>query len=151
MVGRECTTPEEFDITSSEECRQAFLSLGFTGFGEWVDSKDTIPKGCSIQRDTNQMIWNTWPAGATYVQSRQDLRPVCKSFGVPTPPEPTPTPVAMRTIVSDNEWAYFLAFQESRKVGFSCPCGDLNWGPDFCNEIEGPGLHFHAPVPGLPE
>jgi hypothetical protein len=51
--------------------------------------------------------------------------------------------------VTEEEWQYFLAFQASRKIGYSCPCGELEniySGP--CGNAEGgEGRHFHAPNP----
>jgi len=49
-----------------------------------------------------------------------------------TTSQPTPRPPATGTArdtktVAPEEWAYFLAFQESRRTGFSCPCGH-SWG-----------------------
>merc|ERR1719461_1380018 len=135
---------EGFDITTQDECNAAFISLGITDFTTWTGSKTTMPKGCSIQKNTNSLIWNDVAEGS----GRQDLRPVCKWSGTPTPPEPTPAPVPQSrdTVkVHPEEWNYFLALQESRRVGFSCPCGDLDW--ISCNEEEFPGRHFHQPNP----
>ena len=101
-----------------------------------------MPKLCSLQKETNTMIWNTGAGGT----GRHDLAPVCKWTGTPTPPEPTPEPVPDdrdNVTVAPEEWDYFLAFLESRRAGHSCGCT-----ADFCNKIEGPGTHFHPPNNG---
>lgn len=47
-------------------------------------------------------------------------------------PTPAPMPESRDTeTVAPEEWDYFLAFQRSRKAGFSCPCGD---GWHECND-----------------
>ena len=135
--------PAAFEITSQGECSQAITSLGVTAFSIWTGSREGMPRFCSLQKDTDTMIWNDVDVGT----GRHDLAPVCKYTGVPTLPEPAPAPVpASRdtTTVAPEEWEYFLAFQESRKNGFSCPCGDLDW--ISCNGIGGTGKHFHRRI-----
>jgi len=38
------------------------------------------------------------------------------------------------TTVAPEEWEYFLGFQESRRKGFSSPCGDAWTGDPTCND-----------------
>ena len=142
--------PDGFEITSQEECSEAIAYLGVTNGGSpWIGSRTTMPKGCNLQKATNSMIFNTNPNGN---QRRHDLAPVCKWTGEEAPPDffrvsrenVTEWRGVEHTItVKPEEWDYFLAFQESRKNGFSCPCN-----PDLeCNEIEAPGKHFYPPNP----
>merc|ERR1719510_470943 len=50
--------PAGFEITTQAECSEAFASLGVTGFETWTDTKTTMPRFCSIQKDSNTLIWN---------------------------------------------------------------------------------------------
>jgi len=123
--------PAGFEITSQQECRDAITSLGVTVGNVWLDNNINMPRFCSLQKNTNTMIWNDASTGTF----RHDLAPVCKWTGTPTPPEPTPVPVPDSrdtTTVAPKEWDYFLAFQETRKNGFCCPCNDQD-SPE-CNE-----------------
>ena len=142
--------PDGFDITSQEECIKAIASLGVTNGGPpWTGSRETMPRFCSLQKNTDSAVFNTNPNA---VEKRWDLAPVCKWTGDEAPPDfyrvsrenVTEWRGVENTItVKPEEWDYFLAFQESRKNGFSCPCN-----PDLeCNEIEAPGKHFHFPNP----
>jgi hypothetical protein len=142
--------PAGFEITSQEECSKAITALGVTNGGNpWVGSRTTMPKGCNLQKETDSMIFNTNPNGD---QRRWDLAPVCKWTGEEAPPDffrvskedVTEWRGVEHTItVKPEEWDYFLAFQESRKNGFSCPCN-----PDLeCNEEKAPGKHFYPPNP----
>merc|ERR1712157_98774 len=142
--------PDGFDITTQEECNEAIAYLGVTNGGTpWTGSRSTMPRFCSLQKDTDSTIFNTDPTGD---QRRHDLAPVCKWTGEEAPPDffrvsrenVTEWRGVEHTItVKPEEWDYFLAFQESRKNGFSCPC---NPGLE-CNEIEAPGKHWHPPNP----
>jgi len=141
--------PDGFDITTQEECSKAIASLGVTSVDSWTGSRTTMPRFCSLQKNTDSTIFNTDPTGD---QRRWDLAPVCKWTGKEAPPDffrvsrenVTEWRGVEHTItVKPEEWDYFLAFQESRKNGFSCPCN-----PDIgCNEIEAPGKHWHPPNP----
>lgn len=109
-----------------------------------------MPRFCSLQKETDSTIFNTNPAGDG---RRHDLAPVCKWTGQDAPPdffrvsreEVTEWRGVEHTeTVKPEEWDYFLAFLESRRNGFSCPC---NPGSE-CNEIKAPGQHWHPPNPG---
>jgi len=142
--------PNGFDITTQEECSEAIAYLGVTNGGPpWTGSRTTMPRFCSLQKNTDSMIFNSGPTGG---QRRHDLAPVCKWTGKEAPPDwfrvsrekVTEWRGVEHTItVKPEEWDYFLAFQESRKNGFSCPC---NRGQE-CNEIEAPGKHWYNPNP----
>jgi len=142
--------PDGFDITTQEECNEAIAYLGVTNGGTpWTGSRTAMPRFCSLQKNTDSVIFNTDPTGD---QRRHDLAPVCKWTGEEAPPDffrvsrenVTEWRGVEHTItVKPEEWDYFLAFQESRKNGFSCPCN-----PDLdCNEMEAPGKHFYPPNP----
>ena len=130
--------PAEFEITTQEECRRAITSTGAKDFDALTFSKTTMPRGCSVQKNSNTMIFNEGAGG----RGRNDLAPVCKWTGTPTPdPAPVPVPADRDNVtVTPEEWDYFLAFLESRARGHSCGCSG-----DFCNELEAPGRHFHPP------
>jgi len=142
--------PDGFDITTQEECSDAIAYLGVTNGGTpWTGSRTTMPRFCSLQKNTDSTIFNTDPTGD---QRRWDLAPVCKWTGEEAPPDffrvsredVTEWRGVEHTLtVKPEEWDYFLAFLESRKNGFSCPCN-----PDVgCNELEAPGKHWHPPNP----
>merc|ERR1740121_1770503 len=106
--------PEGFDITSEEECSEAIASLGVAlGDTPWTGSAAGMPRFCSLQKDTDSMVFNHGSSGNT---RRHDLAPVCKWTGeeaatpeptsapmpqpmpLPTPPQPTPPqPVPLPT------------------------------------------------------
>ena len=142
--------PDGFDIPTQEECSEAIASLGVTNGGTpWTGSRTNMPRFCSLQKNTDSTIFNTDPTGDG---RRWDLAPVCKWSGEEAPPDFFRTSredvtewrgVEHTITVKPEEWDYFLAFQELRKNGFSCPC---NPGVG-CNEIEGPGKHWHHPNP----
>ena len=80
--------PAEFEITTEEECRRAITSTGAKDFNALTFSKTTMPRGCSVQKNSNTMIFNEGTGGS----GRNDLAPVCKWTGTPTP-DPAPAPV----------------------------------------------------------
>jgi len=95
------------------------------------------------------MVFNT---NLNASDRRWDLAPVCKWTGKEAPPdffrvsreEVTEWRGVEHTkTVKPEEWEYFLAFQESRKNGFSCPCNH----EVSCNQSKEPGKHWH---PGNP-
>jgi len=151
--------PVGFEITTAEECNEAAASLGLTTERElWKGSFERGPGFCSHSKElvpifnfggTNSMIFNE---NADANTRRKDLAPICKWTGEETPPEfyrvsqedvTELRGVKDTTTVKPEEWNYFLAFQESRKNGFSCPCNhDIG-----CNELEAPGRHYHPPNP----
>jgi len=151
--------PEGTDITTTEECIEAAEQLNLTIDRDlWTGSFEVGPPFCSYSKKlhpllpgigTNQMVFNQNENART---RRKDLAPICKGTGIEIPPEfyrvsqedVTELRGVEHTItVKPEEWNYFLAFQESRKNGFSCPCN-----PDIgCNEIEAPGRHYHPPNP----
>jgi len=148
--------PVGFDITTQEECIKAAASLDLTTEQSlWSGSFEGGPKFCSHSKKidpnfnfgTNSMVFNENAAAAT---RRKDLAPVCKWTGDESPPEfirvsredVTEWRGEENTItVKSEEWDYFLAFQESRKNGFSCPCNS----EVSCNEIKEKGKHWHSP------
>merc|ERR1719356_2239232 len=141
--------PEGFEITSQKECSQAIESFGVTNGGTpWTGSSSGLPRFCTLQKKTDSTIFNQGPTG----KRRHDLAPVCHWTGEEAPPDffrvsrenVTEWRGEAHTItVKPEEWDYFLAFQESRKNGFSCPC---NPGSE-CNEKEARGKHWHPPNP----
>ena len=67
--------PKGLEIESESECRQAIEALGITGGGNpWIGSRTTMPKGCTLQKATDTMVFNTGEGGS----GRKDLAPVCK-------------------------------------------------------------------------
>merc|ERR1712157_300380 len=79
----EVACPEGLEILSQSECNEAIAALGITnGDNPWIGSRTTMPKGCSLQKDTDSTIFNTGEGGS----GRHDLAPVCKSRGPPEPP-----------------------------------------------------------------
>jgi len=141
--------PEGFEITSQEECSEAIASLGVTSGGApWTGSSAGLPRFCTLQKTTDSTVFNHGSTG----KRRHDLAPVCHWTGEEAPPDffrvsrenVTKWRGEEHTItVKPEEWDYFLAFQESRKNGFSCPC---NPGSE-CNEEKAPGKHWHPPNP----
>merc|ERR1712039_208222 len=82
--------PAGLGIESEGECSAAIASLGVTGGGDpWTGSRTTMPKGCSLQKTTDSMVFNTGAGGS----GRHDLAPICKARGSATTPEPTPVPM----------------------------------------------------------
>merc|ERR1719428_195397 len=80
--------PEGLEIESESECSEAIAALGITNGGvPWTGSRTTMPRGCSLQKATDSMIFNTGEGGS----GRHDLAPVCKFTGAP---QPAPTPPA---------------------------------------------------------
>merc|ERR1712038_1804251 len=80
--------PEGLEIESELECSEAIASLGITnGAAPWIGIRTTMPKGCSLQKDTDARVFNTGQGGS----GRHDLAPVCKEPSS-TAPTPTPTP-----------------------------------------------------------
>merc|ERR1712038_404137 len=66
--------PEGLEIESESECSEAIAALGITDGGTpWTGSLTTMPKGCSLQKETNTMVFNTGEGGS----GRHDLAPVC--------------------------------------------------------------------------
>jgi len=151
--------PEGFEITTAEECNEAAVALNLTTERElWAGSFERGPAFCSHSKvlhpnfnfgGTNSMIFNE---NANARTRRKDLAPVCKYTGEEAPPEfyrvSREDVIEWRGVentltVKPEEWDYFLAFQESRKNGFSCPCNaDVG-----CNGLETPGKHWHPPNP----
>merc|ERR1711897_16413 len=75
--------PEGLEIQSVSECNEAIAALGITNGGTpWTGSRTTMPKGCSLQKETDSTIFNMGEGGL----GRHDLAPVCKSRGTPEPP-----------------------------------------------------------------
>merc|ERR1712174_159314 len=75
----EAACPEGLEIESESECSEAIAALGITNGGvPWTGSRTTMPKGCSLQKETNSKIFNTGEGGS----GRHDLAPVCKSVQV---------------------------------------------------------------------
>merc|ERR1712157_696125 len=75
--------PEGLGIESESECDEAIAALGITdGDAPWTGSRTTMPKGCSLQKETDSTIFNTGEGG----EGRHDLAPVRKSRGTPEPP-----------------------------------------------------------------
>jgi len=71
--------PEGLEIQSESECIEAIAALGITNGGTpWIGSRTTMPKGCSLQKETDSRIFNTGEGGS----GRHDLAPVCKSVPV---------------------------------------------------------------------
>merc|ERR1712107_583588 len=71
--------PEGLGIVSESECSVAIAALGTTNGGTpWIGSRTTMPKGCSLQKATNTMVFNTGEGGL----GRHDLAPVCKFTGI---------------------------------------------------------------------
>jgi len=67
--------PAGLEIESEGECGEAIASLGVTGGGDpWTGSRTTMPKSCSLQKETNTMVFNTGPGGS----GRHDLAPICR-------------------------------------------------------------------------
>jgi len=67
--------PAGLEIESEDECSVAIASLGVTdGGAPWTGSRDTMPKFCSLQKNTNTMVFN-WGVGGS---GRHDLAPVCR-------------------------------------------------------------------------
>merc|ERR1712157_538786 len=82
----EAACPEGLEIESESECSEAIAALGITNGGvPWTGSRTTMPKGCSLQKATDSMVFNTGEGGS----GRHDLAPVCKFTGTS---EPVPTP-----------------------------------------------------------
>jgi len=141
--------PEGFEITSQEKCSEAIEELGVTnGDDPWTVNSTGLPRFCTLQKQTGTMVFNQ---GTTGIR-RHDLAPVCRWTGEEAPPDffrvsresATEWRGEEHTItVKPEEWDYFLAFQESRKNGFSCPC---NPGSE-CNEEKAPGEHWNPPNP----
>ena len=140
--------PQGFEITTPEECREAIASLGVTNGGkEWTIREKKAPKFCSLQKDTDSMVFNTDPSDPVHEDRRWDLAPVCKWTGKEAPPDffrvsredVTEWRGVENTItVKPEEWDYFLAFLESRKEGGNCPC--ISWCPSPC--VNGQCLHL---------
>merc|ERR1712176_66234 len=85
----EAACPEGLEIQSESECSQAIAALGITDGGDpWTGSRATMPKGCSLQKATDSMVFNTGEGGS----GRHDLAPVCKFTGT-SEPVPTPGPL----------------------------------------------------------
>merc|ERR1719512_667256 len=67
--------PEGLEIESESECSEAIVALGITNGGTpWTGSRTTMPKGCSLQINTDSRVFNTGEGGS----GRHDLAPVCK-------------------------------------------------------------------------
>eukprot|EP00587_Corethron_hystrix_P002166 CAMPEP_0113318120 /NCGR_PEP_ID=MMETSP0010_2-20120614/12797_1 /TAXON_ID=216773 ORGANISM="Corethron hystrix, Strain 308" /NCGR_SAMPLE_ID=MMETSP0010_2 /ASSEMBLY_ACC=CAM_ASM_000155 /LENGTH=576 /DNA_ID=CAMNT_0000175321 /DNA_START=361 /DNA_END=2088 /DNA_ORIENTATION=- /assembly_acc=CAM_ASM_000155 len=97
------------------------------------------------------MVFNTLDSG----KRRWDMAPVCKWDGKgesldlyrSSKQEVKQWRGKENTItVKPEEWDYFLAYIESRKIGHSCPCNKNTQrpGPE-CNELKAPGQHWHSP------
>merc|ERR1719203_2098504 len=57
--------PEGLEIESESECSEAIAALGITDGGDpWTGSRTTMPKGCSLQKATNTMVFNTGQGGS---------------------------------------------------------------------------------------
>merc|ERR1711884_500846 len=70
--------PEGLEILSESKCSDAIAALGITNGGTpWTGSRTTMPKGCTLQKVTNAMVFNTGEGGS----GRHDLAPVCKFTG----------------------------------------------------------------------
>merc|ERR1719401_664817 len=80
--------PEGLGIDSESKCSEAIAALGITNGGApWTGSRTTMPRGCSLQKATDSMIFNTGEGGS----GRHDLAPVCKFTRTPEPTAAEPT------------------------------------------------------------
>jgi len=70
--------PAGLEIESESECKEAIASLGVTGGGSpWKGERTTMPQFCSLQKDTDTMVFNRGLGGS----GRHDLAPICMTIG----------------------------------------------------------------------
>ena len=83
--------PEGLLIDTPEECDAALASLGVESQPPWMDSRTTLPPGCTV-RDGGSGQRRHFNTDFSSTAARADLAPVCNTPGEGPPPAPTRAP-----------------------------------------------------------
>merc|ERR1712085_74247 len=142
----EVACPEGLEIESETECSEAIAAFGITeGDNPWTGSRTTMPEGCSLQKETNNMVFNMGEGGS----GRHDLAPVCKFTGAPEPNAPSPvasppTPIITCEFVDDNK---FLKKKKKKSCSKWVGKKNVNKMQEKCNKtLKKKKIHHWCPV-----